>query len=174
MAWTKFWAAKRQFTARAASAEARLQRLRAEVLPAMTWGSAASHLRPDINGVAEKALVRMTKLVLHHFRPEGEPWLDWHIRTSRCARERLSSASWDRPAAVIVACAVSGTTVLIARPECPKVGIVIHWRSAAGREAMSHLSGVRLGPWSRHVVDRPRRRGEDPLCQLASCCWCPR
>lgn len=33
-------------------------------------------LRPDAIGVAEKALARMTKLILNLFRAEGEPWLD--------------------------------------------------------------------------------------------------
>lgn len=56
MAWTQFWAARRQFTTRAFSLEARLQRLRAKILAVITWGSAAWRLRPDIIGVAEKPL----------------------------------------------------------------------------------------------------------------------
>lgn len=51
MAWSKFWAAKRHMTTRALSPEARLQRLRAEILPVMTWGYAAWHLRADVIGM---------------------------------------------------------------------------------------------------------------------------
>lgn len=54
------------------SPDARMQRLRAEILSAMSWGSAAQHLRPDVVGVAEQAPVRITKSMLHLFRPAGE------------------------------------------------------------------------------------------------------
>lgn len=66
-----------QFTTRAVSPHARMQRSRAEILLVMTWGSAACHLRPDIIGAAAKALVRRAKLILHLFRADSE--LDWHI-----------------------------------------------------------------------------------------------
>lgn len=44
------------------------------------------------------------------------------------------------PAAIIASCAVSGINTLIAGPDCSIVGRDIHWRSAADKEAMSHLS----------------------------------
>lgn len=70
-ALTKFWAANGQFTS-GPSPDARMQRLRAEILPAMTWGPAAWHLRPHVISVAEKAPVRMTKVVLQLCRPKGD------------------------------------------------------------------------------------------------------
>lgn len=151
-------------TTRALSPEARLQHPRAEIFPAMTWGSGARHLRPEVIGVAETALVRMVKLLLQLFRPEGEPWLDWHIRTCRYARERLVIA-WggEQPAAVIVECVVSGT-------DCSVVGRVIRWGPVADREAMSHLSGGRSGLLSRGRVGRLCMWWEDPLCQPAGSC----
>lgn len=44
LAWTKCWAAKRQFITQAFSPRARLQRLRAETSPVMQWGSSAGTL----------------------------------------------------------------------------------------------------------------------------------
>lgn len=54
-------------TTRTLSPEARMQHLRAEVFPAMAWGAAARHLRPDVADVAEKVAVRMTNTILRLF-----------------------------------------------------------------------------------------------------------
>lgn len=51
------------------------------------------------------------QLNLQLFRQAGELRVDWHIRTSRCARVRLAIAWGDQPIEVIVACAVSGSNV---------------------------------------------------------------
>lgn len=95
-------------------------------------------------------------------RPKDEPWLDWHIRTCRSAREQLAIAWGEHPAPDIAACAVSGISAWISRRDCSIAGRAIRWRSAADRVAMSHLTGGRLGPWSRHRLGRPRQRCEDP------------
>lgn len=64
-------------------------------------------------------------------------------------------------------CAVSIINALLARPGCSVVGRVLRWRLAMDMEAMSHLSGGRLGAWSRRRVCRPRMQREDTLCLLA-------
>lgn len=42
------------------------------------------------------------------FRPEGEPWLEWHIRTIWYATEQLAIAL-DQPVVGIAACVASGS-----------------------------------------------------------------
>lgn len=57
------------------------------------------------------------------------------------------------------------------RPDCYIVQRVIRWRSAAGRGAMSHSAGGRLGPGSRRNIGRPRQPWDDRLCRFAGSCW---
>lgn len=80
LAWTKFLAAKRQFTTRVLNPKACLQRLRAEVLSVMTWGSAVWHLRTYVAGLPITTLARMTHLALHLFPP-----------TTRCGSTGIST-----------------------------------------------------------------------------------
>lgn len=68
-----------------------MQRMRAERLPVMIWGSAAWHMRQEVIGVVGQVLARMTELILHTFHQEGESW---------CARERLTTALGNQPVAV--------------------------------------------------------------------------
>lgn len=108
-------------------------------------------------------MVRMSIFVLHLFRPEGAPWLDWFVRISRCARERQAIGWGDQPVAIIAARAVSGSNALISRLECSIDGRVIRWRSAAAADmdAINHLCGVRQGPRPICRVGRPHLRWEE-------------
>lgn len=96
-------AIKQQFTERVLSPMARLQRFRFDIPPLVTSGSVAWHLRKEVPSVVESALVRMAELFLHLFRPEGEPWVEWHVRTYHHTKTQLSLTWGGRPAVIIAA-----------------------------------------------------------------------
>lgn len=134
--WAKFRATKRHLTTRALSPLDRLQRLRLEILLVMAWGSTTWHMRKEVLRIAGIALTRMSNIILHLLRPEGEPCWDWHIRTCRSAIDQLASKWGDSPVVIIAASAVVGITALVTRPACCIVARTICWRSTADREAL--------------------------------------
>lgn len=71
--------------------KARMHGSRAESRPVTAWCASAWYLRPDVVGFVEKALARMTNLISHLFRANGERWLDWYIR--------YAGGSWQSPGA---------------------------------------------------------------------------
>lgn len=61
-AWNDIWAIKPLARPRELSLQVRLQRLRAHVLPVLTWGAHAWRLRKDCLSSAEGAMIRMARI----------------------------------------------------------------------------------------------------------------
>lgn len=61
--------------------------------------------------------------------------------------------------------------VLLARSACSTVGRAIRWHSAAGRAALSYLSGRCQRSWDKQCLRRQYLRWEDPLWSLAGNSW---
>lgn len=91
-------------TTRALGLSARPWRLRRVVVPALIWGCAAWHMRPEALRAAESTIVRMTLIINSDFR-RPERWLACPKRSWQSAKASVSHAWGARPpATMIVAC----------------------------------------------------------------------
>lgn len=98
-------------------------------------------------------LTRMANLILHLFRPKGEPWLDRHSRTCRHGRAQLAIVWGDRPAVSIAALHCWPDHLLALRERPGGFGLLVGRASAVLGQIL--------------CVGRPRLQLEDALRPFA-------
>lgn len=79
---------------------------------------------------------------LHLFRPDGEPWLNWHRRPSLCARGQLASPGTRSIVGRRWRSAANGRHLPICRAAAPDLGQEGHPPKVGGRFAHSGASIV--------------------------------
>lgn len=151
-----FWAVRKHSCCKASSLRARMQRLRSEMRPVLVWGSTPWHMRDGLVRFAEAMIIRMCKLCVHVFRPSDEPFLEWHIRTWRAARDMVSQTWGASTTWADVASAAAGVPSLCSRVAGSIVGRTLRWRTPTVLGAFRFLAGG--GPWARRRRGRPRLR----------------
>lgn len=68
LAWSKFWT-RRHLLTTPVPLKYRLQRLRSEFLPALSWGATSWHMTADSSAVLEHTIHRMTRICMRLLRP---------------------------------------------------------------------------------------------------------
>lgn len=103
------------------------------------WGCAALHLKEDALRMAEAAIVRMNRIMLHPRKPEEELWLQLHRRTWNESKSAITTLWGCTPAVVVTACAALVVARLATRAACSIVGRALGWRSYADTQVMKQV-----------------------------------
>lgn len=120
----------------------------------LLWVCPSWHMGKDALHLAEGTSYRMARAAFRIFRPQDEPWLDWHGAHMAPSHGSTQAAWGCQPAALVAARAVSGVHRCVTRSACSPVGDILRWRSAANVEALRTMGGG-LGHCSRHKMAAP-------------------
>lgn len=70
----------------------RLQRLRTEALPVLSWGTASWHVSEDRLSVVQSTVLRMTRICMGLVRPENDDSVTWRKRSYAPSRAALAES----------------------------------------------------------------------------------
>lgn len=114
-------------------------------------------------------MIRMSRIMLHLWKSEEEPWLQWHMRTWRQSQD-VTAKTWGcTPAVVVAACAASMVVRQATRSACSIVQRALGWRSHADAQVMNELGRGRMGEWVRRRT--ARAWWEDPWVKAFGLEW---
>lgn len=170
-AWSKCWTIKKHLLAKAVSPALQLASLRNEVLPVLNRGCTSWHMRRDTLDLVDAAVTRMARLVFSFYRPADEPWLKWHVRSWRAARQGIVEQGGCTPAAIASARAVAGVQALASRSACSLVGRMLRWRCQADVDTVRMLAGGHRGGLGRRRKGRPGLRWEARWLEIVGTSW---
>lgn len=100
-AWVNIWSFKQVLCPTTLNNKMKLQRMRTEVVPVLLSGGAAWHRKEDALRMAESAIIRTSRIILHLRKLEEELWVPWHERTRNLSKGGVANTWGCTPAGVV-------------------------------------------------------------------------